>query len=332
MGIQTQLEETYILIRPDCKALNEDEARRCIDAVNEQGENRPLIILDFKSVFEIGWPALRVLTRAVSAAAHSDRKYSIVARHEVLKFIRNQGLDRLFGLHLDAVEAIGGGKAAAAPAAAPAAAAPAPLRAAPAQEPASGAVASGASVAGAAMSFNDAARPSGVPVDPLEVKQRTVEFVNVLLDAVAYTLRVSTQTHARAGKSYARGTAPAPQADIAATVGVLSPAFNGTVVLGFQKESYLTIMSKFLAMEYTEITPDVEDGAAELLNVILGQAKVLLNDRGFELVQAVPAVIAGKEIRVFPAFVKRSILVPFQCELGSFYLEVATTADRGTRG
>ncbi len=158
-------------------------------------------------------------------------------------------------------------------------------------------------------------------------KQKTLEFLNTTLEAVAHTLQVSTNTKCATGKSFVRDKDSHPVADIAATVGLVSAPFNGSLILGFPKRTYLGIMSRLLMQEYSEITPEIRDGAAELLNIILGQVKISLDEEGFAIKQAIPTVVQGDQLQILPSSNRPSVIVPYTTDVGEFYIELTTNPD-----
>jgi chemotaxis protein CheX len=162
------------------------------------------------------------------------------------------------------------------------------------------------------------------PTDQTVGRQRALEFLNTTLEAVSYTLKVSTNTESKAERPRLRDKDAKTTADIAATVGLISAPFNGVLIIGFPKKTYLGIMGRMLGSSYTEITPEIADGAAELLNIILGQVKISLNERGFSIKQAIPTVAKGENIQVLPSSAKPSVVVPYKTDVGDFYIELTT--------
>ena len=82
-------------------------------------------------------------------------------------------------------------------------------------------------------------------------------------------------------------------------------------------------MSKMLGEEYTEITPDLQDGVAELLNIVFGQAKTTLNERGYALDMAIPNIVSGDSVNLDSITKGKTVVVPFETEFGPFYIEIA---------
>jgi|GEM_PF-1213472 len=264
-------DQRTLIIRSDMSILAEDEANDCAKLLKEQTEaSLEKVIFDFRLSQMIALPALRILTRAVSGFIQNETKIAVVGQKDVLRFIRDQGLNRIFECHSDMTEI----------------------------------------------------QPE---VAPVVQKTKALEFLNTTLEALAYTFKVSTNTEVSAGKAYVRGSGPEPKVEIAAAVGLFSHSFSGSLVLGFPDKTYLAVMSRFIGQEYTEITSDIQDGVAELLNIVLGQAKTALNQKGFALKQAIPTVSRGRNLQVLPAaYNRRSIIVPYTSEIGPFYIELTT--------
>jgi chemotaxis protein CheX len=158
-------------------------------------------------------------------------------------------------------------------------------------------------------------------------KESTLEFLNTSLEAVSYTLKVASNTDATAGKSIVRAPntgAAAPAVDIGASVGIVSTPFNGTLILAFPMKTFLGIMGRLLGKECTELEPGITDGAAELLNIILGQARANLNEKGYSIKQAIPTVVKGNNLQMFNSSSSPSIMVPYTTDVGDFYIELTT--------
>jgi chemotaxis protein CheX len=156
------------------------------------------------------------------------------------------------------------------------------------------------------------------------------EFLNLFINAVISTLGTQCSTQVRPGKVqvHAGGSgatnAPArPACDIAGIIGLASDAFLGTIAICYPKSTFLGLIGRMLGESYAEITQDLEDGAAELLNIIFGQAKVGLNEKGYEIQRAIPTTIRGDAIeRRHPPSLP-SMRIPFDSDAGPFSIEIA---------
>lgn len=96
--------------------------------------------------------------------------------------------------------------------------------------------------------------------------------------------------------------------------------FKGRFLLCFPFETYLKVLNSVMLEEYTEISDETKDFICELLNMIYGQAKVVLNEAGFELPPLIPVQMWGKDFAPIPG--KTIFVIPFSCNYGNFYVEV----------
>ena len=111
--------------------------------------------------------------------------------------------------------------------------------------------------------------------------------------------------------------------EIGAVVGLTGKSFRGMLTLGFTNQMYLNLMSKMLSTEYKEVTTEIEDGPAEILNMILGQFKCSLNEKDFGIVPAIPSTIRGLSLKISTPYTKdSSTLLFFKSEFGDFYIEL----------
>jgi chemotaxis protein CheX len=106
-------------------------------------------------------------------------------------------------------------------------------------------------------------------------------------------------------------------------IGLTSNNFTGSVAVCFPKQVFLTIMERMLGERHDSITRELEDGASELLNIIFGQAKRVLNEQGFSIEKAIPTIVRGTDLNVHHLTPNPTIIVPFQTDVGSFYIEIA---------
>ncbi len=150
-----------------------------------------------------------------------------------------------------------------------------------------------------------------------------VDFLKPFIEGTIHTLKIQCSTEVTVAKPYKKEQANPMQIDIAAIIGVTSSAFNGSLALCFPKESFLKVMENMLGEPFTEIDSDVEDGAAELLNIIFGHAKKVLTDQGYSMEKAIPSIISGNNITVQHVSDSPTVIVPFGGQAGDFLVEIA---------
>ncbi len=148
------------------------------------------------------------------------------------------------------------------------------------------------------------------------------EFINPFLTATIHVLKVQAETDAKPGPIHVKKGGDQNHGDISGIIGIVSETFNGSVVISFPEATFLKVVSKMLGEEYTKIDKDIIDGAGELTNMIFGQAKIVLNEKGYGIKTAIPSVVSGKN-HIMSALTKGPIVVvPFESTAGNFFVEI----------
>jgi chemotaxis protein CheX len=149
-----------------------------------------------------------------------------------------------------------------------------------------------------------------------------VRFFKPFVDATIKTLHVQCRVDAVHEKPFLKGTQPQPEYDLAAVIALTSNAFNGTITLSFPKETFLGVIAGMLGEKHAEITQELEDGAAELLNIIFGQAKLTLTEQGYVVEKAIPTVIRGSHLQTKIITDRPVVVLPFNTSSGKFEIEI----------
>ncbi len=157
-----------------------------------------------------------------------------------------------------------------------------------------------------------------------DLTQLDVNFFRPFIESTLNVLKVQCQLPAKADKPFLKGGQQEPNFDIAGVIGITSNVFAGTITLCFGQKVYLALMSNMLGQSYTEITQELRDGAAELLNIIFGGAKKALNENGFEIQKAIPTVIAGQNLVTTHLGKNQAMVIPFLTEHGPIHIEFST--------
>ncbi len=148
------------------------------------------------------------------------------------------------------------------------------------------------------------------------------DFINPFLAAAANVIQVSSNITSLAGDIFIKQNTDVLPGDVSGVIGIVSEAFVGSVIISFPEKTFLKIMSNMLGEDVKEINQEIVDGAAELTNMIFGQAKVVLNNKGYGIKSAIPSVISGNN-HSFSTLTKGPIVVvPFNTEYGGFFIEI----------
>ena len=150
-----------------------------------------------------------------------------------------------------------------------------------------------------------------------------VNFFKPFIDGTRTTFKIQCGVEITHGKPFFKGTQKQPSFEIAGIIGITSAGFNGSIAICFPEQVYLKIMSNMLGENYTQISDDLKDGAAELLNIIYGSAKVVLNQQGHSILKAIPTVISGSNLNTSHFAKSKVMVLPFRIEEGEFDIEIA---------
>lgn len=158
--------------------------------------------------------------------------------------------------------------------------------------------------------------------------KRTIntEFINPFLLATVHVLKIQAAVEATAGQIYMKKGSENLNGDVSGIIGIVSETFNGSVVISFPEKTFLRILSKMMGQELTKLDKSNVAGAGEITNMIFGNAKVVLNQNGYGIRQAIPRTKQGKENDVGSDAKAPAIVVPFETQLGEFFVEIYLAA------
>lgn len=161
-----------------------------------------------------------------------------------------------------------------------------------------------------------------VEVNITPKKTLDTEFINPFLEATIRVLSVQAKIEATPCKIYIKKVDDKFVGDISGIIGIVSDSFNGSVVISFPEKTFLQVMSSMLGEVFTKLDQDIIDGAGELTNMIFGQAKIVLNNKGYGIKTALPSVVTGKDHSLSAMTKGPIVVVPFDSLAGKFFVEI----------
>lgn len=143
------------------------------------------------------------------------------------------------------------------------------------------------------------------------------------VEGVKKTMKIQASEDVIPGSPFFNKTGGEYQFDVGGQLGMNGGSFDGTFGIFFEKDAFLGMVTKLLGEKHQQINADIEDAASEIVNIVFGSSKTVLNQQGFALRTAIPTVVRGKNVHsIHPA--KRSpIVLPFQGFGGKFWVEFA---------
>ncbi len=145
-------------------------------------------------------------------------------------------------------------------------------------------------------------------------------FINTVLRSVNNVMSMA-QVKFEAGKPKIRDPMQVSCGEVTGVISISGKQARASVALTFSKEAILIIADKMLPGEHTAIDHVTIDLAGELANMVLGDAKRQLEDKGKRFTTSLPVMIYGQEQLIAHKAVAPIIVVPFQMEKGTFCVE-----------
>jgi chemotaxis protein CheX len=153
-----------------------------------------------------------------------------------------------------------------------------------------------------------------------------VDFINPFIDSVVETLNIMCGVNdIKAEPPNLLEEDQELDLQVSGSIELSSPFFKGHVAISFKQEVYEGMLQKMLELKEDETIKN-DDGAAEILNVIYGRSRVILNDYGYKLERGIPKVIRGENHKIAPNSKIPTLLVPFKSNAGEFYIQICVKA------
>jgi chemotaxis protein CheX len=167
-------------------------------------------------------------------------------------------------------------------------------------------------------------RPA-TPPPPAAPGKIDVRLINPFLSSVQDVFEIQAHTKLTPQKPFLRTDDMKFEFGIIGLIALSCQSFRGTIALCFTKEVFLKIYERMLGEVHTEITQEIEDAVAELLNIVYGTAKTQLNkEQGYDFQPAIPTVLRGEHIQLRAKAKTPVVILPFASEVGQVHVEIAT--------
>jgi chemotaxis protein CheX len=114
---------------------------------------------------------------------------------------------------------------------------------------------------------------------------------------------------------------PALHESISGVIG-LAGTHKGVLAIHIPNKVAMAITSAFLGMDVEEINEDVEDAVGELANMLGGNVKSILSEKGRDISLSLPSTITGQEYDFQPTKEAERIIIPFRCDAGEFSIDL----------
>ena len=147
-----------------------------------------------------------------------------------------------------------------------------------------------------------------------------VDVINAFSDSSIHVLKIMAFMDATAGKPFLKKDTLAI-GDVSGII-IFSGSMTGSLALSFSETCILKIVSNMMGEEISSINHMVQDTAAELTNIISGDARKRMQSKGLTVTAGIPSVVSGKGHEIKHALDGPSIIIPFNTAFGSFTVDV----------
>jgi len=96
----------------------------------------------------------------------------------------------------------------------------------------------------------------------------------------------------------------------------------GSMAITFSKAVVADMAKKMLNADLQEIDEVAKDLTGEMANIIVGGAKNIFENEGYNFSMSLPEVFTGKDHKIEHRFHGETILVPLTVGAGDFFLEI----------
>ena len=148
-----------------------------------------------------------------------------------------------------------------------------------------------------------------------------VRYINPVLESLLKTLGTMANLQPSVGKPTLKVDQVA-LGEVTGLMSMVSPQVRASLAITFSEAVIIELVRRMLSEEITGIDDTARDMTGEITNMVVGGAKNLFAEQGFEFAMSTPRILSGKQHTVAHEFDGRVILLPMQAEAGKFYVEI----------
>lgn len=148
-----------------------------------------------------------------------------------------------------------------------------------------------------------------------------VKYINPVLQSMLNVLTTMARLQPKVGKPTLK-TDQAARGDVSGIMTMESPQARGSMAITFTRPVICDIVKRMLGQDISEIDDTARDLTGEMTNMVVGGAKNILVNQGYEFSMSLPSVVSGKGHHVEHKYSGRTVLLPFKTDAGEFFVEI----------
>ncbi len=147
------------------------------------------------------------------------------------------------------------------------------------------------------------------------------KLINPVLETMVSVLSTMANVKPNLGKPKIK-TDEISLGDVTGIMSMVSPRVKASLAISFSKSAIIDLVQRMLGEEITEVNETAKDMAGEMTNMVVGGAKNLYAEQGYDFDMSTPKLLLGKEHRIHHEFTGQTIVLPFSADAGEFYVEI----------
>ena len=151
------------------------------------------------------------------------------------------------------------------------------------------------------------------------------KFINPVLNSMVNVLATMAQIDSEPGKPVLK-TDDEARGAVTGLIALQGAQVRGSMAISFPQAVIADIVQRMLGEEITEVDETARDLTGEITNMVLGGAKNLFEQQGYDFGLSLPNVLVGVKHVVEHPYPGPKILLPFQTGAGEFYVEICFEA------
>ncbi len=149
------------------------------------------------------------------------------------------------------------------------------------------------------------------------------QFMAPFLRAAIRVFQVQCSLELKAGKPYMKeGGGGRLMGKISGLIPIDSKSFSGSLAISMEDSVFFALVKSLFGEEVSAVSAENADLAAELANMILGQAKVELGNLGKPVGMALPVAVWGTEHDARDLGQGKCVVIPFESSAGKIFVEI----------
>lgn len=146
-------------------------------------------------------------------------------------------------------------------------------------------------------------------------------ITHALLDSLFSIFRTMVNLRIRPGKPVLKGD-DLGMGDVSAMVAMVSARAQGSVALSLPTVAVRKVALNMLGEDVDGAGREGQDLVGELTNMLVGGAKAIMVDKGYDFDMRTPQLYSGKEHRIAHPYNGATVLLPVGLEDTQFHLEL----------